>query len=104
MAEPPTLPPEVLALITTLVDSGTLKSLRLTNRTLCHLATRELFRVISLYDQEESCQALKAVIPHARLKQHVHKLYLNTVETEYVSEILVLCPYYTQIIGSSAMQ
>lgn len=90
MAELPILPPEVLALITSLADSATLKSLRLANRMLCHLATRDLFRVVSLYDTEESCQAFKSIIPHATLKKHVHKLWLNTIEDEYVSEIFVL--------------
>ena len=80
------LPPEVLALITSLLDSRTLKSLRLTNRILCDLATRDLFRVVSLYDNEESCQALESIIPYASLNRYVHKLYLNTVDEDYVGD------------------
>lgn len=64
MAESLILPPEVFALITSLVDSETLKALRLTNRMLCLLANSDLFRAIALYDAEKSCQALKSIISH----------------------------------------
>lgn len=98
-----TLPPEVLAITISLLDSETLKSSRLANRTLNHLATRDLFRVVSLYDTEKSYQALKSVIQHAELKSHVHKVYLNTVETDYVSELLV-SPHSLQLLTACLQQ
>lgn len=81
------LPLKLLAMIGSLVDSEALKALRLTNRTLCDFAIRYIFRIISLYDEEGSCEAFKPIIPHPRVKEHVRKLYLNTVDCDYVSEI-----------------
>jgi hypothetical protein len=79
------LPPELLVLITSFADTKSLKSLRLTNRLLSSYASRYLFRVVHLYDDDESCEAFKSVISHPSFKSHVQRIHLNTVEDDYVS-------------------
>jgi hypothetical protein len=95
MASSPAVPPEVLALIVSLAELETLKSLRLTSRMLCHFASKDLFRVVTLYDTEESCHGFKSIISHPQLKYHVAKVYLKTVENGGVSatEMTSLTPY-----------
>ncbi|KAJ5476508.1 hypothetical protein N7475_002237 [Penicillium sp. IBT 31633x] len=68
------------------LDTEAYKTLRLTNRTLCDFVSREVFRVISLYDEEESCKAFKSLIQSPRVKAHVRKIYLNTVDSDYDSD------------------
>ncbi|KAJ6189493.1 hypothetical protein N7519_004401 [Penicillium mononematosum] len=55
----------------------TLKALMLTKRTLCAFASSYVFCIISLYDENESCEAFKSIM-HTRVEEHVRKLYLNT--------------------------
>lgn len=81
------LPPELLVLVTSFADTKSLKSLRLTNRQLSSYASRCLFRIVHLYNDEESCEAFKSVISHSTFKRRVQKIHLNTVEDDYVSFI-----------------
>ncbi|KAJ5779542.1 hypothetical protein N7457_007262 [Penicillium paradoxum] len=77
------LPVELLTLITSQLDFESLKALRLTHQKLGDYADREFFRIVSLYDEKESCEAFKSIIPNPRLKHNVRKIYLNTVEQDY---------------------
>lgn len=81
------IPPELLAIITSLSNTETLKALRLTNHMLCVFATSSLFSTISLYTDDKSCEAFESVITHTQLKEQVHKIRLNTVEVDYVSDV-----------------
>ncbi|KAJ5800823.1 uncharacterized protein N7518_002891 [Penicillium psychrosexuale] len=75
-----TLPSELLAIITSLSDTETLKALRLTNHMLCASATKNLFSTVSLFTEDISCEAFESIITHPQLKEYVHKIRLNTVE------------------------
>jgi hypothetical protein len=81
------LPPELLALIVSLTDTKSLKSLRLTDRLLSSYASRCLFRVVDLYNDDESCEAFEAIASHPIFKGIVQRVNLNTVEEDYVSLI-----------------
>lgn len=81
------LPPELLALIVSLADTKSLKSLRLTARLLSSFASRCLFHVVHLYNDDESCEAFEAVASHPIFKGIVQRVHLNTVEEDYVSVI-----------------
>lgn len=81
------LPPELLAIITSLLDMETLKALRLTNHRLCAFATKNLFSTISLYTDDKSCEAFQSITAHPQLKELVRKIRLNTIEVDYVNEI-----------------
>ena len=85
------LPPELLALIVSLADPKSLKSLRLTNRLLSSYANRCLFRVVHLYCDEDSCEKFEAVASHPIFKGTVQRIHLNTVRDDYVSIIKVGC-------------
>lgn len=89
MTEFSELPPELLALIVSLADPKTLKSLRLTNRLLSSYASRYLFRVIHLYCDEDSCEKFEAIASHPIFKGTAQRVHLNTVEVDYVSAIKV---------------
>lgn len=78
------LPPELLAIITSLSNTETLKALRLTNHMLCAFATKNLFSTVSLYTEDQSCEGFESVITHPQLNEHVHKVRLNTVKVDYV--------------------
>ncbi|KAI3171832.1 hypothetical protein CBS147317_1261 [Penicillium roqueforti] len=75
-----TLPSELLAIITSLSDTETLKALRLTNHMLCSSATKNLFSTVSLFTEDISCEAFESIITHPQLKEYMHKIRLNTVE------------------------
>ncbi|CAI7650200.1 unnamed protein product [Penicillium viridicatum] len=77
------LPPELIAIITSMLDMETLKALRLTNHMLCAFATKSVFSTVSLYADDKGCEAFESVITHPQLKEHVHKVRLNTVEVDY---------------------
>ncbi|KAJ5192326.1 hypothetical protein N7449_008468 [Penicillium cf. viridicatum] len=77
------LPAELIAIIASLSDTETLKALRLTNHMLCDFATKSVFSTVSLYTDDKSCGAFESVITHPQLKEHVHKVRLNTVEVDY---------------------
>ncbi|OQE09147.1 hypothetical protein PENVUL_c007G08557 [Penicillium vulpinum] len=79
-------PPELLAIITSLSDRETLRALRLTNHLLCAFATKNLFFKFSLNTYDRTCEHLELIIAHPRLKKHVRKIYLNTVEDDYESD------------------
>jgi hypothetical protein len=79
------LPVIVLIRITSLLDSKTIKALRLTCKELTGFANRVLFRSISLYDKHDSCGHLESVLSQSHLREEVSKLYLHTVEEDYVS-------------------
>lgn len=81
------LPPELMAIIMSLSDMETLKALRLTNHMLCAFATKSVFSTVSLYTDDKSCEAFESVMTHPQLKEHVHKVRLNTVEADYVRGI-----------------
>lgn len=81
------LPAELIAIIASLSDTETLKALRLTNHMLCDFATKSVFSTVSLYTDDKSCEAFESVITHPQLKEHVHKVRLNTVEVDYVSYV-----------------
>ncbi|CAI7616361.1 unnamed protein product [Penicillium glandicola] len=80
------LPPELLAMITSLSDFETLKTLRLTSRMMCAFAIKHLFSTVLLYEDEESCDAFESIMAHPHLEHHVHKIHLNTVEDDYPSD------------------
>ncbi|KGO55375.1 hypothetical protein PEX2_030790 [Penicillium expansum] len=80
------LPPELLAIITSLSNTETLKALRLTNHMLCAFATKNLFSTVSLYTEDQSCEGFESVITHPQLNEHVHKVRLNTVKVDYSSD------------------
>lgn len=81
--------PELLGIIASHSDITTLKTLRLTSHTLCFFATKYLFSEVSLYTEDESCQAFESILTHPQLSDKVYKVRLNTVEVDYVSEILL---------------
>ncbi|KAF9252535.1 hypothetical protein DTO006G1_8533 [Penicillium roqueforti] len=74
------LPSELLAIITSLSDTETLKALRLANHMLRASATKNLFSTASLFTEDISCEAFESIITHPQLKEYVHKIRLNTVE------------------------
>ncbi|KAJ5816271.1 hypothetical protein N7447_008504 [Penicillium robsamsonii] len=80
-------PLELLAIITSLSDTETLKALRLTNHTLSALATKNLFSTLSLYTDDKSCEAFGSIIAHPQLKEHVRKIRFNTVEVDSEPDI-----------------
>lgn len=82
-------PPELLGIVASHSDITTLKALRLASRALCSFATKYLFSEVSLYTEDESCQAFESILTHPQLKDQVHKVRLNTVEVDYVSDILL---------------
>ncbi|CAG8021383.1 unnamed protein product [Penicillium salamii] len=77
------LPPEILLMITSLADTATLRSLRLTSRAICASATQLLFRTITLFDRDGSCNAVESIMRHPSLRGLVRKIYLQTVEKDY---------------------
>ncbi|CAG8344830.1 unnamed protein product [Penicillium salamii] len=79
----PKLPPEILLMITSLADTATLRSLRLTSRAICASATQLLFRTITLFDRDDSCNAVESIMRHPSLRGLVRKIYLQTVEQDY---------------------
>ena len=81
-------PVELLAIITSLSDTETLKALRLTNHLLSALATKNLFSTLLLYTDDKSCEAFKSIVAHLQLKEYVRKIRFNTVEVDSVSEML----------------
>lgn len=81
------VPPELIAIITSLSDTETLKALRLTNHMLCAFATKSVFSTISLYTDDKSCEAFESIITHPQLKEYVRKVRLNTVEVDYVNDL-----------------
>lgn len=81
------VPREIIAIIASLSDTETLKALRLTNHMLCAFATKSVFSTVSLYTDDKSCEAFESVITHPQLKEYVHKVRLNTVEVDFVSDI-----------------
>lgn len=85
MAQLLELPAELLALVTSFADTDSLKSLRLTNHLLSSFASESLFRIVHLHDDDESCEAFKSIISHTTFKDKVQRIYLNTVEYDYVS-------------------
>ncbi|KAJ5201648.1 uncharacterized protein N7498_006311 [Penicillium cinerascens] len=80
------LPPELLVLVMSLADTKSLKSLSLTNRQLSSYASRGLFRIVHLYNDEERCETFKSIITHSTFKRRVQKIHLNTVEYDYGSD------------------
>ncbi|CAG8367984.1 unnamed protein product [Penicillium salamii] len=78
-----TLPPEILLMITSLSDTATLKSLRLTSRDICASATQSLFRTVTLFDRDDSCNAVESIMTHPSLRGQVRNIYLQTVEEDY---------------------
>ena len=94
-----TLPSELLAIITSLSDTETLKALRLTNHMLCASATKNLFSTVSLFTEDISCEAFESIITHPQLKEYVHNIRLNTVELDNVREI---CNELQSMCGSFA--
>lgn len=81
------VPPELIAIITSLSDTETLKALRLTNHMLCAFATKSVFSTISLYTDDKSCETFESIITHPQLKEYVRKVRLNTVEVDYVNDL-----------------
>ncbi|KAJ5464218.1 hypothetical protein N7475_007353 [Penicillium sp. IBT 31633x] len=78
--------PELLGIIASHSDITTLKTLRLTSHTLCFFATKYLFSEVSLYTEDESCQAFESILTHPQLSDKVYKVRLNTVEVDYDSD------------------
>lgn len=74
-------------MITSLLDSEDLKSLRLTNREICAAATKSLFRSVVLLDTAESYNAVESIMTHPHLKGLIRKIYFLTVEFDFVSHI-----------------
>lgn len=81
------LPLEILLMITSFLDIETLKSLRLTSRDICTPATKSLFQSVVLFNRHDSCNAVESIMTHPQLKEHVQKVYLMTVEFDFVSFI-----------------
>ncbi|CEJ57282.1 hypothetical protein PMG11_05980 [Penicillium brasilianum] len=83
MSELIDLPAGVLERIISMLDTDTIKGLRLTCRKLSRFTSQVLFRVISLYDTPKSCRYLQSILAQPHLRKEVIKLSLNTVEDDY---------------------
>ncbi|PIG86510.1 F-box domain protein [Aspergillus arachidicola] len=76
------LPGELLARAISHVDRSALKQLRQTCRTLSQFASRELFRAVRLFPDEESYERVRNISNNAVLRRVVRKIYINTCDKD----------------------
>lgn len=78
------LPHELLARTFAYVNRESLKSLRQTCRLTSLLCADQLYRTVYLYPDEESQDAIRGMLSDPNLQQIPRKIYVNTVEVDYV--------------------
>ncbi|EIT75753.1 hypothetical protein AO1008_08286 [Aspergillus oryzae 100-8] len=72
------LPGELLARVISHIDQSALKQLRQTCRTLAQFVSRELFRTVHLFPDEESYERVRNISNNTILRSLVRKIYINT--------------------------
>lgn len=72
------LPGELLARVISHIDQSALKQLRQTCRRLAQFVSRELFRTVHLFPDEESYERVRNISNNTILRSLVRKIYINT--------------------------
>ncbi|KAL4890879.1 F-box domain protein [Aspergillus ambiguus] len=77
------LPPELFRLIVRHVDQPSLKSLRLTCRTLRPATTAKLFHTVRLFPDDQSCDRMESLLDDPQQRELPRKIYINTLDQDF---------------------
>jgi hypothetical protein len=78
------LPHKLRARTFAYVNRASLNSLRQTCRLTSQLSTDQLYKNPHLYPDEKSQDAIRGILNNPNLQQIPRKIYVNTVEADYV--------------------
>lgn len=78
------LPQELIPYIVSYLDRASVKSLRQTCRTVVQATTAELFRTVSLFPDDRSCDRLDSLLADPDMCKLPRKIYIYTIEKDNV--------------------